>query len=107
MSNNASIWNPGNSGGQQTISGDNTYKSEYITATTDGQKVFNLTKFAYAVGVESIQVLINGVGQILTKDYVETSGTTITLVEGAAAGDIVQIRALVGSESSQSAATSA
>jgi hypothetical protein len=103
----ASIWQGGSAADQPVVNSNNTYKSEYITATADGQKVFNLTKFAYGVSSESIQVLINGIGQIVTKDYTESSGTSVTLVEGAVLGDIVQVRALVGSDNTQSAAVSA
>jgi hypothetical protein len=102
-----SIWQGDPSGSEgTTISGDNTYKSEYFVAT-QGQTIFGLTKFAYAVGAESIQVFINGVEQTITKDYIESSGTSITLLEGADVADLVKVRALIGSENSQSAAVSA
>lgn len=102
----ASIWDAGSAQNIGVVAGDNTYKSQYFEAT-EGQKDFILTAFAYTVGEESVQVLINGGGQILGKDYTEPNGNTISLVTPAREKDIIQIRALIGSESSQAAATSA
>lgn len=56
-----------------------------------GQTVFNITNFTYSVGTNSLLVFINGQRQILTRDFVETSTTQFTLVEGVQAGDFVDI----------------
>lgn len=102
----ASVWNPGNGSSVGTVNAENTYKSQYFVAT-EGQTVFNITNFAYVPTTESLEVCQNGSTQILTKDYLETSGTSITLVEGARVGDVIFVRGLVGSVASQAAATSA
>lgn len=102
----ASVWNPGDGNTTTIVNADNTYKSQYFIAT-EGQTVFNLTSFAYAPATESLFVFINGVEQIITKDYLESSGSAVTLTEAARLGDIIHVKALVGAEGAQAAAISA
>jgi hypothetical protein len=58
-----------------------------VTATS-GQTVFTVP-FTYTVGAKTLDVYINGIRQILSSSYTETTSTTITFSEG------VPINALV------------
>lgn len=103
----ASIWNPAGTS-TNVANADNNYKHQVfnVDAIIAASGIFTLTTFAYQVGTESLLVLVNGVDQVLTTDYTETSNSTVT-IPGVKLGDEVVIRALVGSEASQAAATSA
>lgn len=103
----ASVWNPAGSS-TNTANADNNYKHQVFTvdAGIAANGIFTLTQFAYQTGTESLLVLVNGVDQVLTTDYTETSNTIVT-IPGVKLGDEVVIRALVGSTASQSAAASA
>lgn len=103
----ASVWNPAGSS-TNVANADNNYKHQTFTVDSiiASTGIFILTTFAYQTGTESLLVLVNGVDQILTADYTETNNTTVT-IPGVKLGDIVVIRALVGSTASQSAAASA
>ena len=66
----------------------------FVYTATGNQTAFtgnddNSNSLTYVAG--AVQVYINGVLQKLTTDYAETNSTTITLVNGAAANDIIQI----------------
>lgn len=50
-----------------------------VTATS-GQTVFTVP-FTYSVGANTLDVYINGVRQILTSSYTETTTTTVTFTE--------------------------
>jgi hypothetical protein len=63
---------------------------QQFTATA-GQTVFTLTSFTYTPGTNSLLVFINGQRQILTRDFLETSSTSFTLVEAVTAGDYVDV----------------
>lgn len=56
---------------------------------TAGQTIFDLT-FTYVVGDGGLFVVVNGVKQILTTDYVETDSDTVTFGAGLVSGDIVE-----------------
>jgi hypothetical protein len=56
---------------------------------TANQTVFTVG-FSYVVGSNSLSVLVNGSKQIVTLNYVETSSTEITFVDGLNAGDVVE-----------------
>jgi hypothetical protein len=58
-----------------------------VIATTS-QSVFTVP-FTYTVGAKTLDVYINGIRQILSSSYTETTSTTITFSEG------VPINALV------------
>lgn len=70
-----------------TISPNFSILRETATATA-GQTVFNLTN-SFIVGTNTIMVYVNGVRQILTSAYTETSVSQITFTSGLAAGDEV------------------
>jgi hypothetical protein len=46
--------------------------------------------FSYTVGNNSLSVLVNGSKQIVTLNYIETSSTIVTFVDGLNAGDVVE-----------------
>ena len=56
---------------------------------TAGQTAFTVG-FAYTVGNNSLSVLVNGSKQIVTLNYIETSSTIVTFVDGLNVGDIVE-----------------
>ena len=56
-----------------------------------GQTLFTLTNFTYTIGTNSLLVWINGQKQQLPRDFVETSTTSFTLIEGVVAGDYVDV----------------
>jgi hypothetical protein len=56
---------------------------------TAGQTAFTVG-FSYTVGNNSLSVLVNGSKQIVTLNYVETSSTIITFVDGLNVGDVVE-----------------
>jgi Chaperone of endosialidase len=64
------------------------------TTATAGQTVF--TTPSYITGANQVSVFINGVAQLPTYDYTESSNTTITLTSGATAGDVVMTRVFNG-----------
>jgi hypothetical protein len=101
----ASVWNP-NVDPVSTANADNTILSQSFTAT-QGQSLFNLTNFAYVPGTNSLEVRINGVVQYLTRDYLETSGTSFTVIGGVKADDLVDVIGIVGETNAQEAAISA
>ena len=51
-----------------------------VTATS-GQTVFTVP-FTYTVGAKTLDVYINGIRQILSSSYTETTSTTVTFTEG-------------------------
>ena len=59
-----------------------------VTATS-GQTVFTVP-FTYTVGAKTLDVYINGVRQILSSSYTETTSTTITFTEGVPATALVE-----------------
>ena len=63
-------------------------EQDYQTATA-GQTAFTVG-FTYAVGNNSLSVLVNGSKQIVTLNYTETSSTVVTFVDGLNVGDIVE-----------------
>ena len=59
-----------------------------VTATS-GQIVFTVP-FVYSVGAKTLDVYINGVRQILTSSYTETTTTTVTFTEGVPINAVVE-----------------
>jgi hypothetical protein len=59
-----------------------------VTATL-GQTVFTVP-FTYAVGAKTLDVYVNGVRQILTSSYTETSTTSVTFSEAVPVNAIVE-----------------
>ena len=56
---------------------------------TAGQTVFTVG-FPYTVGNNSLSVLVNGSKQIVTMNYIETSSTVVTFIDGLNVGDVVE-----------------
>ena len=54
-----------------------------------GQTAFTVS-FTYTVGNHSLSVLVNGSKQIVGLNYIETSSTIVTFVDGLNAGDVVE-----------------
>jgi hypothetical protein len=71
--------------GTNPLAAGRTVRQEFTA--TGGQTVFDLTLFTYTPGNGSLEVYVNGILQRLTTDYVETSSTRITMVEGLLVGD--------------------
>lgn len=88
------------------VNADNTVLVQAFTAI-DMQTQFILTNFAYAVGTNSLRVSLNGGVQRVGTDYVETAPNVFTFTSALEADDIILAEGLIGSVSSQSAATSA
>jgi len=59
-----------------------------VTATS-GQTVFTVP-FTYTVGAKTLDVYINGIRQILSSSYTETTSTTITFSEGVPINAVVE-----------------
>jgi len=72
--------------------------TEQDFVATSGQKVFTLSATTYVPGTGNITVYKNGIRLRSTADYTETNTSTITLVNGATAGDILSL--IVSSSSS-------
>jgi hypothetical protein len=81
----ANKWKPGNVTAAGGGSGTRTVTT--ITATSN-QTVFTVSG-GYTVGY--VDVYQNGVKLVDTEDYTATNTTSVTLVEGAGSGDIVEI----------------
>jgi hypothetical protein len=62
--------------------------TEVITATAN-QTIFNLS-FSYGIGTNSLFVFVNGSKQIVTLNYTESSGTSVTFLTGLNVGDVVE-----------------
>jgi hypothetical protein len=63
--------------------------SQNDLVATAGQTAFTVG-FPYTVGNNSLSVLVNGSKQIVTLNYVETSTTVVTFVDGLNVGDVVE-----------------
>lgn len=67
------------------------YATQNETATaTQGQTVFTLTTITYQPATSNLAVYVNGSKQVLTLNYIETSSTVVTFVDGLNVGDVVQ-----------------
>ena len=58
-------------------------------AATSGQTVFTVP-FTYTVGAKTLDVYINGVRQILSSSYTETSTTSVTFSEAVPVNAVVE-----------------
>lgn len=56
---------------------------------TQGQTVFTLTIIQYQPGTNNLLVFVNGSKQIINQNYIETSSTVITFIDGLNVGDVV------------------
>ena len=73
------------------VNSDTTITTTRIVATA-GQTVFTVP--SYSLGINAIQVFLNGVKLSVATDYAETNATTITLTNGASENDVFE--ALIG-----------
>lgn len=67
----------------------NFVSAEETQTATQGQTLFTLTTMQYQPGVDNLLVFVNGSKQISTTNYVETSATEVTFVDGLNVGDVV------------------
>ena len=65
-----------------------TGQQETQTAT-QGQTVFSLTTLTYQTATNNLLVFVNGSKQILGTNFVETSSTVVTFIDGLNVGDVV------------------
>jgi hypothetical protein len=65
-----------------------TSKEEAQTAT-QAQTVFTLTTMQYIPAANNLLVFVNGSKQVRTTNFVETSSTVVTFVDGLNVGDVV------------------
>ena len=84
-----------------TAAGMNFLTGQAVTSTeeeaqtaTQGQTVFTLVNFDYAIGTNNLAVFVNGSKQISGVNYSETNVNTVTFNTGLNVGDIVEF--LVG-----------
>ena len=87
----ASIWNPGSL--TQEATGNGTVTQMFIL--TSGQTLVSLTTYTYTPGASTIKVFLNGVLQVIGQDYIETSNSSITLINPATAGDTLECLGIV------------
>lgn len=82
-STNVQLWSMDN------ITGLPSAGSQNDIVATAGQTAFTVG-FTYTVGNNSLSVLVNGSKQIVTLNYIETSSTVVTFIDGLNAGDVVE-----------------
>lgn len=61
-----------------------------FTATA-GQTLFTLSAFTYIPGTNSLLVFVNGQRKVLSRNFLETSTTSFTLLQACTAGDYVDV----------------
>jgi len=67
------------------------YSLQTETATaTQSQTIFTLATIQYQPATNSLSVFVNGSRQIITDNYIETSSTVVTFVDGLNVGDVVE-----------------
>lgn len=62
---------------------------------TQSQTTFTLTTMTYTPGGNTLSVFINGSKQIVTLNYLETSSTVVTFIDGLNVGDEVEFTTVV------------
>ena len=65
-----------------------TGEEEQQTAT-QGQTIFTLATMQYQPATNNLLVFVNGSKQVLTTNFIETSSTVVTFVDGLNVGDVV------------------
>jgi hypothetical protein len=63
---------------------------EETQTATQGQTVFTLTTLAYQPATNNLLVFVNGSKQVPAVNFIETSSTVVTFVDGLNAGDVVE-----------------
>jgi len=94
MSNGANVWEPKKI---LAISGDTKSATQKFVAI-QGQEIFNLTAYVYAVGTEALEVHKNGLLLVRGADWIEQSESKFILLTPAVAGDVIVATAHVGIE---------
>lgn len=77
-----------------------------IATARQGQTVFTLTTIQYTPAANSLAVFVNGSKQVLTLNYIETSSTVVTFVDGLNVGDVVQFTTAVATSTNAVIASS-
>lgn len=80
---NPNIWAPGTS-----ISANSSIATQRFIAT-EGQTLFNITDFTYALGTNSLYVFVNGGFQVASVDFTEVDSASFELDSGVSAGTVV------------------
>lgn len=80
---NPNIWAPGTS-----ISANSSISTQRFVAT-EGQTLFNITDFTYALGTNSLYVFVNGGFQVASVDFTEIDSASFELDAGVSAGTVV------------------
>lgn len=73
----ASVWDPATVE-IPVVNATSTLYPQVFSATA-GQTLFNITNFQYVVGTGSLLIFVNGVFQIITKNFTETSISSFTM----------------------------
>ncbi len=104
----ASVWE-GSAEIVSTANADNTFLTQRFTVVTQGQTLFTLTDFAYAINTNSLAVRVNGVEQKSGVDFTETSTSTFTFIgtDQLEPGDVIDAVGLVGGDGATGAVESA
>lgn len=92
----ASVWAPGSS--IVNIDAESTNVSQVFTSLL-GQTVYTLTVFTYTLGTSSVAVYRNGQRLVRGVDWQETTVSSITLLLSPAAGETIEVVAVIGSAS--------
>jgi hypothetical protein len=62
---------------------------EETQSATQGQTVFTLTTIQYLPATNNLLVFVNGSKQVIGANFIETSSTVVTFVDGLNVGDVV------------------
>lgn len=87
----ASIGNGGGGGGQNTSPSLSNYLYESFILDSDTDSIV-ITKGYYEVGTGELEVFVGGIKQNITKDYTESSPTSVVFTETIPAGSVVIFR---------------
>lgn len=90
----ANIWSP-NPDTVTQANASGTVKLERISPSA-GDRVLNISSFAYALGTGAIMVFKNGKALARNLDYVELSETSVIVTDPAVEGDVYLIQGFVG-----------
>lgn len=91
-----SVWSPAGASVPQAVPAG-TVLYQKFTATA-GQTLFNITEFAYSVGVKALLVFKNGLALTPSEDFAETSSTSFTLLTPATLSDEILALGFTGIE---------
>jgi len=95
----ASIWTPDT--GTLTINSESSNLSQVFVAS-ENQTLFLITVFEYVLDSDSVAVYRNGQRLIKDSDWEETTSTSITLLTSVAAGELIEVVAVLGASAANS-----